>query len=155
MNFKSVFTLWLCMATVALAEEPKNLNKLCNKIAQVKTIPFQKSIPVEDLIYNEFIQLREKAIPCLIDNLTNLQIMPDPRQAPKEPVVVGDVALFLLNDITGRFEESFPPEVQKKFKTDGIYAYFEFIDNHPENRKKLQKNWRKWHKANKNIHPLK
>lgn len=65
--------------------------------------------------------------------------MPDPRQAPVvHGVVAGDVAFWVLLDISGERLEMFLPEsVARDFKIRGVYAYFDFV-SHPENRRILQ-----------------
>lgn len=81
--------------------------------------------------------------------------MDDPRSAPIwEHYKVGDTAVFLLVDIAGNdelLEEMLPPPYRKEWKTNGIYAYFNYVSE-PANRRLLQKWWKAWAKdfLNKN-----
>jgi hypothetical protein len=111
-------------------------------------IPHKKDVYVKDPIYNGLMKMGEKAIPCLIDKLTDKTPMPDPRQAPTANVSVGDVAFFMLWDITERpIEESLPPDIRETYKAEGIWAYLKYVEN-DNNRMDLQENWREWCELN-------
>ena len=119
---------------------------ICGKLAQVKRIPF-KDERVEDKTYNEIVQLGESVVPSLIECLTDLTKMREPRSAPSyDDFRVGDLAFFLLLDITKvPFEQMLPKSVRAQLPSQGVYAYFEYVEN-PANRKALQKRWKSWHK---------
>jgi len=72
--------------------------------------------------------------------------MQDPRQAPKVTGVrVGDVAYFMFVDLAKLdFVELLPPDARKKYERDGVYGYFQYIDE-GDNRKKLQELAYKWY----------
>lgn len=117
----------------------------CNHISEIKILPFAEE-PVDDPAYNALIKAGEKAIPCLIDKVSDTTPMPDPRQAPKVDTVVGDIAFFVLIDLTKvDFTELLPHEVRRKFEEEGIYAYFEYTEK-IKNRKKLQKSLYEWYR---------
>jgi hypothetical protein len=57
---------------------------------------------------------------------------------------VGDVAFWVVKDITGLpYDEMFPEGTRRRFKQEGVYAYFEWV-NRDGHRKKLQQNVDKW-----------
>ena len=72
--------------------------------------------------------------------------MHDPRGIPgPTDTRVVDVAFFVLVDIAKLdFESMMPPEVRKKFKEEGVYAYHDFVAEE-ENRKWLQSTLRDWY----------
>ena len=118
--------------------------KLCEQLSEVKTLPF-KGEPVSDVVYNGLMVAGDDAIPCLIDKITDTSRMKDPRQAPSYgDVRVGDVAFFILGDITGvPFEQMLPEAVRSELNDSGVYAYFEYVERY-ENRQELQGRWREW-----------
>jgi hypothetical protein len=71
--------------------------------------------------------------------------MPNPRKAPKSPnTTIGDVAFFIFLDITQEDLVKFlPDQVAKKYKEQGVYAYFEYSEK-IENRIELQKRLIRW-----------
>ena len=117
----------------------------CNRISEIKTLPFYDE-EVDDPAYNALIAAGEKVIPCLIEKVNDTTPMPDPRQAPKVDTVIGDVAFFvLLNTTKVDLMKLLPPEVQKKFDEEGVYAYFRYTEN-KNNRKKLQEKLYEWYR---------
>jgi hypothetical protein len=124
---------------------PTDVDSLCKRIVDIKLLP-HKDEPVDDPAYNSLSSAAERAIPCLIKNITDTTVMKDPRQAPKVTGVrVGDVAYFLFV----RFEkldfvELLPRDVKEKYASDGVYGYFEQIDER-NNRQKLQESAYKWY----------
>jgi hypothetical protein len=134
---------------VAVRQESTSTIKpedLCNRIAEIKKLPFKEGEKVDDEVYNGLIALGDSSIPCLIDKLTDTTKMKDPRKAPTyESLTVGDTAHFVLVDKTNLgFEEMLPDEVKKKAKEDGVYAYFKFVEQET-NRRTLQNNWLSWY----------
>ena len=107
----------------------------------------------EDAVYDAFMDAGYSVLPCLIDKVTDTTTMPDPRPEPGFPDVefrVGDIAYFLLTDITKLgFTELLPPAVTKEYKDDGVYAYFKFVRN-PANRQMLQDKLHEWYQRNQN-----
>jgi len=118
---------------------------LCQRLPEMKTMPF-KGEPIDDDVYNGLIALKEAAIPCLIEKITDTNRMNDPRQAPVYgDFRVGDAAFFILLRLTKvSFEEMLPTQVRSKLEDEGVYAYFEYIEK-AENRKTLQTKWRAWY----------
>lgn len=112
-------------------------------------MPF-KGEPVEDEVYNGLMKMGDSAISCLIDQLTNATKTPDPRRSPiYSETTVGDVALFVLLDITKvPVEDVFPKEIMDKWEVKGIYAYFAFVENEA-NRRIIQDRWRIWYRKHK------
>lgn len=128
------------------ASPPEDVNLLCNSISEIRALPF-KGEKGEDPIYDALIAAGEAAIPCLIKRITDTTQMDDPRRAPKyQYTTVGDIAYFILIDITKLdFIELLPQEVQVKYKKEGVYAYFSFVEK-MENRQKLQNELSKWYR---------
>lgn len=131
---------------------------LCDRLAEITTLP-GKDPNDTDSIYEALVLKGESAYPCLIAKITDTTLTEDPRQAPKwQEYVVGDTAVFVLTRIAGGDdgdrEESLltkmlPPKYQEEWKTNGIYAYFNYVSE-PKNRKELQDWWKKWLKKKKN-----
>ncbi len=117
----------------------------CEDLAKIRVLPF-KGEQVNDESYNRLVKAKDAAIPCLIAKLTDTTPTQDPRQAPATDIVtIGDVALFVLEDLTGvPLEQMLPDHVREQFKQSGIYAYFEFVKD-PGNRRLLQAAWRDWY----------
>jgi hypothetical protein len=126
-----------------------NFDTICERVAEIKVLPMKVDRPSDDPAYNALMAAGEKAIPCLIKTITDTTEMTDPRQAPKVTGVrVGDVAFFMLVRVSNiDFVEVLPPEVQKHYAQDGVYGYFEMIDEN-NNRQKLQKAAHKWYEQN-------
>jgi|WetSurSiteA1Bulk_404760.scaffolds.fasta_scaffold91518_1 hypothetical protein len=116
----------------------------CNRLSEIKVIPF-KGEKVNNEVYNGLIEKGQQSIPCLIEKLTDTTLTKDPRKAPSyRYTTIGDVAFFVLLDITGLSLESFLPEdVRVAYQKEGIYAYFKFVEE-PRNRGVIQNNWRTW-----------
>lgn len=138
-------------ATTSSTEEDAIL--LCNKLNAVKLIPYSPKEVADDPIYNGLYEKGVEAIPCLIDKITDTNLMEDPRTAPHiNDFRVGDAAVFILLMITEEKwqpETMLSPEYAKLWKTEGVYAYFDYVEN-PANRKKLQLWWKNWMKENLN-----
>lgn len=121
---------------------------LCDRVAEIKTLPF-KGEPVTDPAYNDLLAAGEKALPCLNEKITDTTPMNDPRQAPKfDGIKVGDVAYFVFVRITKLdFSEVLPPSIKERYKDEGVYAYFKFVEKQ-ENREQLRSELREWHRKN-------
>lgn len=129
------------------AREPTadEVRDLCNQVSEIKILPM-KQIRRRDATFDAFMEAGVRVIPCLIEKVTDETPMPDPCEAPKyDDTRVGDVAYFLICDITQvDFVMLMPPEVEAKYRDQGVYAYFEFVEN-PKNRKRLQES-REWYR---------
>ncbi len=99
-------------------------------------------------MYNTIFEAGESALPCLIPKITDTRKMRDPRQAPGYAGIdirVGDVAYFMLYRIAKcDFMEMFPARVQERYKTEGVFAYFVFVQK-KQNRVWLQRNLENWY----------
>lgn len=123
----------------------------CAIIINIKSIPYKPGDANKaDPMYKEYFELvnqGENAIPCLIENISNTNEMKDPRCPSVGMIAVGDIAYFVLYRI-GKFDftEMFSPEIQKAYKTDGIYGYLALIDENG-NRAKLQTKLKEWYSS--------
>jgi hypothetical protein len=122
---------------------------LCNKLHELKQMPYDPSEKSDDSIYNGLMQKGKEAIPCLIEKIADTTLMNDPRQAPHiQDFRVGDAAVFMLLYITKENwqpETMLSPEYAKNWESDGVYAYFAYVEK-SQNRKKLQQWWKNWMK---------
>jgi hypothetical protein len=113
---------------------------LCARISEIKVLPM-KGERGEDPLYDAFMDAGEGVVPCLINEVTNITKMRDPRSEPGFPDIqirVGDIAYFLIIDITKlNFTELLPADVQAQYKDQGVYAYFKYVQK-LANRKTLQ-----------------
>ena len=120
--------------------------ELCDRVAEIIHLPF-KGEKIADDAYNSFLQAGKAAIPCLIERVIDTRKMRDPRQAPTySDVRVGDVAYFVLVRLANiDFVEMLPSKVQEKYKTEGVYAYFDFA-RRKQNREWLRRKLREWYR---------
>lgn len=130
---------------LTLAQVAAESKEPCSEITAVRHIPFHPEDKVDDAAYNELRKKSWSVVPCLIREITNSSVTPDPRSAPAYPKVrVGDVAFWILKDITDLpYNEMFPTTVSRRFPKQGVYAYFDWV-NRDANRRKLQQNVKKW-----------
>jgi hypothetical protein len=140
-------TLKACLITFicVVACQQINAQGLCDRVAEIRVLPF-KGERVDDAAYNALIEAGESALPCLIAKVADTRLMRDPRQTFKYGgVTVGDVAYFVLVWIAKiDFVEMLPAKVQKSYKTEGVNAYFEFVEK-IQNRKRLGRRLREWY----------
>lgn len=124
---------------------PTEVASPCENLTKLKILP-HKDEAVDDPVFNALLNAGDKATPCLISKLADTTEMADPRQAPKvQGVRVGDVAYFILVRLNKLdFVELLPLEVKEKYVRDGVYGYFELIDE-GNNRKELQDAAYKWY----------
>jgi hypothetical protein len=137
------------MSKNAFAQVKPDPGAVCRRLPEVKEIPF-KGEHVNDEAYNEIVSQGKAAIPCLIEKITDTTRMKDPRSAPTySDFRVGDLAFFLLVEITKTpFEQMLPDLAKSRMKNDGVYAYFEYVER-PDNRKALQAKWKEWWAKNR------
>lgn len=140
----SFFIVFFGCGTVQKSFSDQSVHTLCNRIDEIKVIPF-KGEYVDDEVYNKIVKIGVPIIPCLIDKMSDTNIMTDPRKAPPyNGITVGDVAFFVLLNITEKRIEYFLPEhIKDEYENQGVYAYFKFIEN-PKNRDLVQKKVRQW-----------
>lgn len=132
--------------------------ELCDRLHEIEVIG-HRVLDESDGLYRAILAKGKEVLPCLIERIDDRTKTPDPRSAPKwQHYVVGDTAVFTVlyivsQDDGERWEEmmlaTLPEESQNEWKTNGIYAYFNYVSE-PKNRKELQDWWRKWLKVNKN-----
>ena len=139
----------LCVATAFSQSQNvslRNANALCNRVAEIKQLPFKGESGV-DAAYDALVEAGEAVVPCLIEKVSDTKVMPDPRcPHVTDETTVGDVAYFVLVRITKiGFVEFLLVDVQEKSKTEGVYAYHEYIGRNGK-RKQLQSKLREWYR---------
>jgi hypothetical protein len=138
------------LISIALAYyQPSYAQTLCDRVSEIKVMPF-KDESVDDAAYDALIEAGDSALPCLIAKVTDTRKMRDPRQAPGYAGIetrVGDVAYFMLVRIAKfGFIDMFPARVQQRYKTEGVYAYFEFVQKR-RNREWLRRKLNQWYRG--------
>ncbi|HUF03743.1 MAG TPA: hypothetical protein VMM38_06150 [Aridibacter sp.] len=132
------------------AGEPQDAESLCGKLKEIKKLPYRDPTD-SDPVYDAIMLEGKKAVPCLIEKITDVSSMQDPREAPIwRYYVVGDTAAFILVDIAGDddlLQQMLPPRYRDEWESNGIYAYFNYVSEE-ENRKELQKWWQDWLRDN-------
>lgn len=133
-----------------LGESSKDeVESLCNRLIELRTIPYDVEELADDEVYDGLVKMGTRAIPCLIKKITDITKMEDPRTAPHvEDFRVGDAAFFMLLYITKEKwqpETMFSAEYAKLWRTEGVYAYFAYVEK-PANRKRIQLWWKDWAK---------
>jgi hypothetical protein len=129
----------------------KSAQALCGELRNLKRIPYETGAAADDPVYDGLMAKGKEAIPCLVDKITEITVIDDPRVG--DPHVhgftTGDAAVFLLVDITGISPEEFLPSeiVEKRWKDEGIYSYFAYVEK-PKHRLQIQSWWRKWMRTN-------
>jgi hypothetical protein len=146
---KRIFIACFFTLFIIAAFQQANAQALCDRVSEIRILPFKEE-HVNDAAYNALIEAGESVLPCLITKVTDTRKMRDPRQAPGYAGIetrVGDVAYFMLVRIAKLgFIDMFPPKVQERYKTDGIYSYFEFVQK-KRNREWLQRKLNQWYRS--------
>ncbi len=147
----SFFFFFLQTNNYSQTEKPENL---CANLSKIEAIPFKGNeyqSGYSDEEFETIIKHGEKAIPCLIEKITDSTKMNDPR-CPKftNNFTVGDMAYFLLYRI-GKFDfvEMLPINVQERYKTTGTFAYHVFVEQ-KGNRQQLQSTLKEWYSQKEN-----
>ena len=148
-----IFIFGLCAANAFSQSQTVSLGEakaLCNRIAEIKQLPQHDESGV-DAVYDLIVKAGEGVIPCLIEKITDTKIMRDPRcPTISGATKIGDVAYFVLVRITKiGFIELFPADVQDKYKTTGVYAYHDYIEQKGK-RKELQSKLHEWYQKRQN-----
>ena len=144
-----ILFLCLCAANAFSQSQTvtlRNATALCNRVAEIQQLPSKGESGV-DAAYDALVEAGESVVPCLIEKVSDTRVMHDPRcPHVTDETTIGDVAYFVLVRITKiGFVELLPADVQKKFETDGVYAYHDFIGRKGK-RNQLQFNLREWHR---------
>ncbi|MEZ5344306.1 MAG: hypothetical protein R2681_02010 [Pyrinomonadaceae bacterium] len=124
----------------------ESVTALCNRLHEIKKLPYRDPNDT-DPIYESLVANEKESVLCLVNKITDETSMADPREAPPwQNYKVGDTAVFILNRIVGKgnnlLPEMLPPKFQQEWKTNGVYAYFNYVSE-SKNRKQLQKWWKK------------
>lgn len=116
----------------------------CAAVSTIRVMPFRSEAGL-DSAYDGLVAGGCSLVPCLVERIVDTREMPDPRQAPLVPgFTVGDAALFMVSELTGRsFEESLPNRVRARIPDEGVYAYFRFVATRA-NREAIRGDWRRW-----------
>lgn len=125
---------------------PKADMSYCRNLHKVKLIStYQKKS--DDPAFFELIRFGDKAIPCLIERITDTQMMRDPLSAPgPRDFRIGDAAVFsllVINNMNWIPDQMLPAEFASKWPEMGIFAYFEAVED-PANRVFVRNWWRRW-----------
>jgi hypothetical protein len=140
------FCVWACNVYSQSGNgSSADIRALCSRLAEIKTLPI-KGEPGIDAAYDALVGAGDAVVPCLIQKITDLTPIRDPRCLFLERTTVGDIAYFVLVDITKLdFAELLPAEVQKKIQTNGVYAYHDYIRRKGA-RSQLQFKVREWYR---------
>lgn len=120
---------------------------LCRKVSEIRQIPHDRNDKGIDAAYDQIAAAGLSVVPCLIEQVTDTTITHDPR-CPHitDETTIGDVSFFLLVDLLDiEFTQFFPENVKTSFKTNGVYAYHEYIVTkgaRADLQKKLREYWR-------------
>lgn len=149
-SIKLLFVFLIFCSVNAFSQTKKitqaEANALCNRVSEIKELPYDYTEKGVDVVYDLLFDAGESVVPCLIEKIADTTIMDDPR-CPRisRETKVGDVAFFVLVRITEiKFIEFFPVKVQEKYKTEGVYAYHDYIERKGK-RKDLQSKLRNWY----------
>lgn len=149
----AIIFLSLFFVTSSIAQSnvsSKEAEKLCKTVKAIKELPRDWGEKGVDKTYDAIVYAGENVVPCLIDQVTDLTVMKDPRcPTISNATTIGDVSYFILvNLMKIEFTQLLPQDVVKDFKTNGVYAYHEYIDR-DGSRKELQSKLREWWKSKK------
>lgn len=156
-GFRSIFCLVILCAGVSYSQTTKsglpNSSELCQRLAQIKEFPHSNDTTDLDPAYEALYRAGEVVVPCLIDKISDVTVVTDPR-CPRifQETKVGDLAYFLLVRITNiKFDEMLPVSIQKKYRVEGVYAYHDFIERKGA-RQRLQSKLRDWYRQRLQSH---
>jgi len=145
-----MLVLFFCVGACKVYSQSGNVSSadaraVCNRVARIKTLPM-KGDPGIDAAYDAIVSAGDAVVPCLIQKITDVTPIRDPRCLFSERTTVGDIAYFVLVDITKLdFVELLPANVQKKIQTNGVYAYHDYIRRKGA-RSQLQFKVREWYR---------
>ena len=117
-----------CIEDSALRKEII-IEGLCGRLDEINSMPPKPVNKWDDPVYNEIMRYGTDMLPCLIEKITDTTMMKNPCcPHPPSEVAVGDVALFLILDISEiNFTDLLPPDVEKEYETQGMYAYYSYV----------------------------
>ena len=132
------------ISNIPINDESRADMSLCKRLDEIKKLP-NRDPNDSDPIYEAILKNGNDAIQCLIEEITNELPMSDPRGGPVwQHYKVGDTAIFVLVRIIGNddlLQEMLPLEYRDEWKTNGIYAYFNYVSE-TQNRRQLQQWWK-------------
>ncbi|MBK8812467.1 MAG: hypothetical protein IPN69_17295 [Acidobacteria bacterium] len=151
-KFITLLILFFGLCAVNTFSQSQNLSfrdakALCNRVSEIKEFPRGWGEKGVDPAWDALVDAGEAVVPCLIDKITDTTVMPDPR-CPRftDELKVGDTAYFILvNILKIGFVELLPIDVQEKYKSEGAYAYHEYVERKGK-RKELQSKLREWYR---------
>jgi len=74
--------------------------KLCNTVKSIKELPRDWGEKGVDKTYDAIVDAGEKVVPCLIDQVTDVTVMKDPRcPTISTGTTIGDVSYFILVEL--------------------------------------------------------
>lgn len=130
--------------------DSKSAEELCQSVSKINELPRDWGQKGVDKTYDSIVDAGDVVVPCLINNITNTKVMKDPRcPTISTATTVGDISYFILVDLLKlNFVQLLPDDVKQSYKTNGVYAYHEYIDK-KGSRKELQQKLRKWYSEHK------
>ncbi|MBL8182149.1 MAG: hypothetical protein JNL64_11140 [Blastocatellia bacterium] len=145
---KKLFFIFIAITVLAIGSfaQKQPSGAICSKIKNIKELPRDPNDVGVDKAYDSIVKSGKRAVPCLIDLITDTTITHDPRcPTINQETKIGDVAFFVLARILEfEFTQFFPDAVRADFKTNGIYAYEGWIEK-PGSRSELQMKIRNWY----------
>lgn len=148
MNVAKLVGSLLLFAVSACSSAGSHLevSSLCLRLREVKYMPVKPGETHRDEAYDALWRERGHVSKCLVELVSSNEPMRDPREEPtRNPkFTVGDLALFLILDFNGvDFDAFVPEEVWKSIRTQGVPAYFDWVQQ-PGNRELVAKKSREW-----------
>jgi len=134
----------------SLAHKPAQY--LCDHLDDLKHMAWEGTGYSGDAVYDGLKRNGYYAIPCLADKITDTRPATNPTGAPfwaGYTYRVGDTAMFMLMDINEMNwpKGMMPTKYEEMFKTEGMFAYFDYVHSVPGSRKNVQRWWRNWIKT--------
>lgn len=121
-------------------------SEFCSRVSEIKRLPYKAETGVDE-VYDGLIKAGDRVLPCLIDRVTDTTEMEDPRGTRMAGLkfVVGDLAYFMFIEIAKiDFTELLPDKVKESYKTEGVYAFHDFVAL-KKNRIYLQRKLDDWY----------
>jgi hypothetical protein len=108
----------------------------CDALLAIERLPFRAGY--EDVLCQVGLRDSEELQACLVQNITNVESIDDPREAPVvRTYVKGDTAFMLLAmKYDWRIEDFLDEEARANWSEAGVYAYFDYVAD-PDNRARV------------------
>lgn len=127
-----LFVLFSAFVSLTSCSDNKLDDESCVElILGITHIPFKDSISVPGKYYEVLDAREDKSIRlCLLNNITNETLMPDPRQVPGRQTNnrIGDVSVYMLwrmYDLS--HEDILPQRLWSRWDHMGVFVYHEYI----------------------------